>query len=275
MHGFWTWQLCTAMALNLIMQALQVGAYGSRIAGVRTGRIATAIALFGLVVTVSRTANMLYAPLVGTLSDAASHVPGLHPAGAFEWELRAVVFAGTIGTIAGACLLPVFVGLYVRGIAALDRHGSVPRATLRLANPAVVRSIIVSVRLPNADILRRSPLRSVPPALLWANLVLSAVYAIGVVAAQYASVIDPDTARSALMLSSIINGAGTIAFAFIVDPTSAAMVDGAVRGQRTIGQVRTMVVWLSLTSIAGTLLGQLLFLPSAELIAFVARIVAR
>jgi hypothetical protein len=275
MHGFWTWQLGAAMALNLIMQALQVGAYGSRIAGVRTGRIATAIALFGLVVTVSRTANMLYAPLVATLADAASHVVGIRLAGAFEWELRAVVFAGTIGTVAGACCLPQFVSLYVRGIAALDRHGSVLRACLRLADPAALRSIAASVRFPALTAVGRAPLRSVPASLLWANLVLSAVYSIGVVAAQYASVIDPNTARSALMLSSIINGVGTIAFAFIVDPTSAAMVDGAVRGQRTSAQVQAMVSWLSFTSIAGTLLGQLLLLPSAELIASVARLVAQ
>jgi hypothetical protein len=256
MHGFWTWQLGAAMALNLIMQALQVGAYGSRIAGVRTGRIATAIALFGLVVTVSRTANMLYAPLVATLADAASHVVGIRLAGAFEWELRAVVFAGTIGTVAGACCLPQFVSLYVRGIAALDRHGSVLRACLRLADPAALRSIAASVRFPALTAVGRAPLRSVPASLLWANLVLSAVYPIGV-------------------LSSIINGVGTIAFAFIVDPTSAAMVDGAVRGQRTSAQVQAMVIWLSFTSIAGTLLGQLLLLPSAELIASVARLVAQ
>jgi hypothetical protein len=71
------------------------------------------------------------------------------------------------------------------------------------------------------------------------------------------------------MQSSIINGVGTIAFTFIIDPETASLVDGAVRGIYSAAHVST-IVWLSVTSIAGTLIAQLLLVPSAELIALAA-----
>ncbi|HMD02853.1 MAG TPA: DUF2837 family protein, partial [Candidatus Baltobacteraceae bacterium] len=68
---FWSVQLVLAMVLNGFLQAVQVGAYAARVAGVMSGRVGTSISLFNLFVTASRFANMFYAPMLGTLSDRA------------------------------------------------------------------------------------------------------------------------------------------------------------------------------------------------------------
>jgi hypothetical protein len=102
---------------------------------------------------------------------------------------------------------------------------------------------------------------------------VTGIYAIGVVAATYASVIDPADARTAVLLSGIINGIATIAFTLIVDPTSAYITDQAVKGERTLGEVKSLVFYLALTAIVGTLLSQLILYPAAVVIAFVAHLV--
>ena len=269
------WQLIVALVLNAVMQTFACAAYAARIAGVRTGQIAIAISLFSLVVTVSRTANMFYAPMIGTLSDAASRGVGLHIPSAsttFAWQMRGVLLAGTVGAILGASLIPLFTTLYVRGIESFNRTDSMLRSVLRLFDPIVVNTVFTATRFAKPSAAMRFPLGSAPSKLLFANLLFSAVSAVGVVAATYASVIDPSEARTALLLSSIVNGFGTIAMAFIVDPTSAQIVDRAVKGERTMHDVQAMVFWLAVTSIAGTLLSQVLLVPAAMVIAAVARV---
>ena len=284
--GFWSWQFAGALVLNGIVQMLAVGAYASRIAGVTTKRIALSISLFSLFAFTSRLANLFYAPLLGTISDrtgnavqaalaAGSAALAAPQVGQFELQLRAIVLSGTVGTLAGAMLLPTFEYMFGRGIASYERLGSVPRAVLRVCDPRVVADIVRSFRLPRPGQWGRYKLSSVPAKLLIANTVVQAVYAIGVVAAVDASVHDPVLARTAVSLSGIVNGIGTFAFTLFVDPTAAWIVDSAVHGKRTIEDVRAMVFWLTVTMVLGTVLSQLLLAPAAVVIDAAARLAHR
>jgi hypothetical protein len=120
--------------------------------------------------------------------------------------------------------------------------------------------------------MQRFAASAAPLDLLIANTLLTAVYAVGVVAATYASILNPGTARTAILLSAVVNGFGTIAMAFIVDPRSASVVDRAVRGERTLDDVKALIFWLAVTAIVGTLLSQLLLTPAAWLIGAVAHL---
>jgi hypothetical protein len=276
---FWSSQLLLAMLLNAILQSVQIGAYAARVAGVQTGRIGTSISLFNLFVTASRFANMFYAPMLGTISDrAALQVGSAGPSAAqvatqFEWQMRAIVLAGTIGTIVGAILLPTFIYLFVRGVAAFERRGSIPQALGRLLHPRVMLDILKSVELPALRSIGRFSVRHVPLKLLIGNVVVTGIYAIGVVASYYASIIQPEVARTALSASGLVNGIATISFALIVDPTSAFLVDQAAKGERPVEHVKSMVFYLALTAIIGTLLSQLILYPAALFIGDAAKIV--
>jgi hypothetical protein len=272
------WQLSLALVLNVIIQALNSTAYATRIAGVHTRQIATALSLFGLVAATSRAANMFYAPMIGTLSDNASKAIASAQLGAatlFMWQMRAILFAATVGAVLGVLLIPTFVRLYVRGIESFNRSDSFVATSLRLLDVRVLKSLAEDLRLPSLRAFGRFPLDHVPVTLLLANCLLTSVYTVGVVASTYASVLNPGVARTALLLSSIINGFGTIALAFIVDPTSARMVDRAVTGARTMYDVRSMVFWLGVTTICGTLCAQLLLEPASAVIAMAAHFVSR
>ena len=277
--GFWSPQLIAAIVLNVFLQAVQIGAYGARIAGVQTGRIGTSISLFNLFVTASRFANMFYAPMLGSISDLAGRIVTRHPAlvpsevTQFEWQMRAIVFAGTLGTLVGALMLPTFVHLFVRGVAAFERRGSIPRALARLGDPRVIGETLRTIRLPPFDFHVRFSLRNVPAKLLIGNVLVTGIYAIGVVASYYASILRPEVARTALSASGLVNGIATISFALIVDPTSALMVDQAVKGERPIADVKSMVFYLALTAVIGSLLSQLILFPAAAFIAEAAKLV--
>jgi hypothetical protein len=282
----WSWQLIGAMVLNGVVQMTAVGAFAARIAGVTTKRIALSISLFSLFATASRFANLFYAPLLGTISDRTGNaVTAAIAAGSaelaapqvqqFELQLRLIVLLGTVGALAGGLLLPTFKYMFERGINSYQRTDSVPASLFRLTDWRVMRDIITHVRLPNPAGWGQYKLSSVPQKLLIANTVVQAVYAIGVVAAVYASVRDPAFARTATLLSGIVNGIGTIAFTLFVDPTAAGIVDSAVHGKRTIEDVRAMVFWLTVTMALGTLISQLLLYPATVIIDIAAKLVHR
>lgn len=285
---FWSWQLFVALAINVVVQAIQIGAYAARLAGVRTGRIATSISLFNLFVTASRLATLIYTLMLGPLSDKAgnavkalvSHAQTPQTAAtiasvqhAFEWQLRLIILAGTLGTIVGSLMLPMFTYMYVRGVRSFERTKSLPHSLARLASLRVLWDVSSHLRMPHYREIFGFSTRGIPRRLLIFNVVVTGIYAIGVVAAYYASVLDVNVARTAIGISGIINGIGTIAFTFFVDPTSSIIVDEAVKGERPHEEVKAMVFYLSVTAIAGWLLSQLLLWPAAWIIAVVAHLV--
>lgn len=277
---FWSWQLAVALLINVVIQAIQIGAYAARLAGVRTGRVATSISLFNLFVTASRLATLVYTLMLGPLADRAGNAARTAPAFAvpaiqhtFDAQLRLIIVAGTAGTLLGSLLLPMFTYMYVRGVRSFERTRSLPHSLVKLFYPSVVLEIVRHVRLPQwREILSFSP-RRIPKRLLVFNVVVTGIYAIGVVAAYYASVLAPSVARTAIGTSGLINGIGTIAFTFFVDPTSSIIVDEAVKGERPHEDVKAMVFYLAVTAIVGWLLSQLILWPSAEFIAIVAHLV--
>lgn len=253
----------------------------------RTGRIATSISLFNLFVTASRLMTLVYTLMLGPLSDKAGNAvkallahPGLRSHDlivqvqhVFEGQLRLIVLAGMAGTILGSLMLPMFTYLYVRGVRSFERTKSLPHSLARLFKPSTAWDVLTHLRVPHYSEIFSFSARNIPRRLLIFNVVVTGIYAIGVVAAYYASVLDVNVARTAIGISGIINGIGTVAFTFFVDPTSSIIVDEAVKGERPHEEVKAMVFYLSLTAIAGWLISQVLLWPAAWIIWAVAHLV--
>ncbi|MBV9027036.1 MAG: DUF2837 family protein, partial [Candidatus Eremiobacteraeota bacterium] len=272
----WSGKLVGAMVITFIVQGVTIGAYAARLAGVQTKRIATSISLFNLFVTTGRLANLFMAFFVGPLADqagnwAASSLAWQH---VFELQLRLIVLAGTAGMVVFALLLPMFTYLFRRGVHSFESRGSIPHSLMRLASPRVIGEVLRAQRLPSLRELGSFDWRPLPKRLLIFNVVVMCVYAIGVQASYLASVMDTNVARTAIGLSGVINGIGTIAFTLFVDPSSSMISDQAIHGKRTIEEVRSMVFYLSLTAIVGSLLSQAILYPAAVLIEVVARFAA-
>jgi hypothetical protein len=208
-----------------------------------------------------RPANLAVAAHQTSISPEALHV--------FDAQARIIVGAGSAGILLGAVLLPMFLVMFVRGIGAFERLGSVPHALTRLFDPRVAVSLVRELR-PRRLRLSDFPISVVPRKLLIANTILFAFYAVGVVSSYYASVLVLDARTTATGLSGLVNGVGTVLFSLFIDPTTAFIVDQTVRGERPKRDVTAMIFWLIVTAFIGTLLAQLILFPAAEYIAAVA-----
>lgn len=276
----WSGRLVGAMVITFVTQGVTIGAYAARLAGVQTHRIATSISLYNLFMTVGRLATLFSVFFIAPLSDTAGNAVGQLQSKpldlavwqhVFEWQLRFIVLAGTAGMVLFAILLPLFTYLFRRGVRSFERRGSVPHAVAQLLKLSNVIDVIRSEHLPSWKELRSFDWRTVPKRLMISNVLVTCVYSIGVQAAFLASVLDPGVARTATSLSGVINGIGTILFTLFVDPTSSMITDQAIHGTRTVEEVRTMVFYLSLTAILGSLLSQVIFVQAALVIEYVAR----
>lgn len=270
--GFWSWQLVAALVLNCFISCVLIGAYAARLAGASSGRVATSMSFYNLVAMASRFGAFFYTPMLGALSDRAALAAGGHAPLQFQWQLRVIVFASALGAMLGTLLLPSFTQWFARGIRSFERSGSLPLVTMKMFVPRVAFSIFASLRAPDASVLGGLHLKYISPHLLAFNVLTSAVYAISMVAATYASVLDPSAARTALLSTGLVNAVAMASFTFVVDPASAYMTDMAVKGERSLDDVRRLMVLLSLTTILGILVGQALLVPAAHLVVLAARI---
>jgi len=261
------WFLPIAALLYMMAQALQMGTGAARLAGVRASRVATGLTLFNLFATFSRLLSLFYMPLIAALADRA--LDRRDPA-QFEYAVRVIIFAATIGAALGGALLPTAARLLERGIDSFERRGSVVSAMARLAVPKIAVSALGEFRVPRLRMLAYSP-KMLPKAFLYWNVVVMGFWVTGPLAAYYAGVLLHSSMATAISLSGLITGVATVTLTLIVDPTAALITDQTAAGKRPIEDLKAMLVYLVITTIVGTLLSQLLLEPAAHVIAEVAR----
>ena len=121
-----------------------------------------------------------------------------------------------------------------------------------------------------ARLLRGVAHGAVPAGVVVLNVIATALWTVGVLAAIYAGSLDPDFRVTAATLSSVINGIATIALFLIVDPYLSGLTDDVVAGRASEADFRRAVTWMVASRLAGTLLAQALLVPSALLIVWVA-----
>jgi hypothetical protein len=286
-------RLLVVAALTALIHMINTLIYGVRLAGIQTQRLATAISLFNVIFLVSSTAHMLQAPLLSTIVERAINV-GLggaaHPERVeilvespfyqaqlemLAADIRLVILAASFGTVVGTLLIPVFVQLFSRVILVFNQVGSVPRlVALAVFSPRKIWRSMAGVHLPRATAIRSAARERlpIPKGFLVANVIVTGIYTIGVLSALYAGALFPQYRSTAVLLSAIVNGFATVLVATIVDPTAARITDQALRGERSVRDVKLVVMWLAVTRFLGTLLAQVLFMPAALLIRWVAQL---
>ncbi|MBE0466864.1 MAG: lipid II flippase Amj family protein [Candidatus Desulforudis sp.] len=286
-------RLLVVAVLTALIHLINTLIYGVRLSGIQTQRLATAISLFNVIFLVSSTAHMIQAPLLSTIVERAinrglgqaahpERIDDLVQTAFYQAQLqilsddiRLVILAATLGTIIGAVLIPVFVQVFSRAILVFDEVGSVPRmAAMVVFSPRRIWRSLTGVHLPRAAAVRNATLERlpIPKGFLLANVVVTGIYTTGVLSALYAGALFPQYRSTAVLLSAIVNGFATVLVATIVDPTAARITDQALRGERGERDVKLMVLWLALSRFTGTLLAQVLFIPAALVIRWVAQL---
>ncbi|WP_409026399.1 DUF2837 family protein [Janthinobacterium sp. SUN098] len=230
-------QLLLICALTFIIHIIGTLAYSVRIAGIRTRRIAVSLALFSILMLLSRTSNSFLGPFMAKRVETGidQHVA----ASTLLLDFRWLLFSASLATIIGAILIPTFQRAFCRAVEHFQVHRSVPKLLLHAVFKGGLSYLKTSASLPkpaNVTGLRQKSGVSV------SIVIATALWTVGVFAALYAGVLDPSVRVTSSTLSSIINGGATIMMAVFNDPHMSGMTDDVIEGKIEESQFRRAVV---------------------------------
>ena len=266
-------QLLLICFLTFVIHLIGTLAYSVRIAGIRTRRIAVSLALFSILVLVSRTANSFLGPFLAKRVE--SNLTGA-AAASLLWDFRWLLISSSVATVVGAVMIPTFQRVFCRAVQHFQAHRSVPKLILHgffKGGLSYVKDVASVPAAANLSALRGQGGGGVSLSITLLNVGAVALWTVGVFASLYAGVLDPSVRVTSSTLSAIINGGATVLMAIFIDPHMSGMTDDVVEGRVSESQFRRAVVWLVGSRLAGTLLAQALLVPSALLIVVVARAV--
>lgn len=250
--------------LTLVIHSVETLSYAIRLSGVRAGKLAVALSITGVVVLVSRTANLIQAPLTAKLIDQAKGSESFP----LETYFRYILGASSLGTLVAIALFPTFVFLFARVIAHLEIEGSIPKL-ISSVTVDKIRHAKHHLRKPRLSMLRSLRYYGIPKRLLVLNAVVTAIYTVGVLSSLYAAHLVPAYSMTASQSSGLINGIATIMMTVFVDPQLALITDKAIANAEARSKLGRIFGLLMISRFAGTLLAQLFFLPGAYWVSLV------
>ena len=131
-----------------------------------------------------------------------------------------------------------------------------------------IRRGVKHFKLPQFSHLKDIRMKDIPIKLFVINMIITAIYAIGVLSALYAALLAPERASTAIMASGLINGIATILLVIFVDPKISVLADDVVNQKGSYLQLKGVSVMMTASRLLGTLLAQLLFIPGAAYVAW-------
>ena len=262
-------KLALICLLTFIIHLMGTLAYSVRIAGVRTRRIAVSFALFNILVLVSRTSNSFQGPFLAKRVEANLSYSATH---SLLSDFRWLMFSATLATLVGAFLIPTCQRIFSVAVRDFQVHRSLPRLLLHVWYPNGLSALRKSLRVPAAgNVTAFRAGHGLTAGTIALNIMAVALWTVGVFAALYAGYLNPDLRGTASTLSPLVNGGATILMFVIIDPQLSVMTDDVMEGRLEEPRFRRAIVWLVGSRCAGTLLAQVLLLPAASLIVFVAQ----
>ncbi|WP_397538264.1 lipid II flippase Amj family protein [Rummeliibacillus pycnus] len=254
----------------LIITMIETLAYSTRISGARVKLIATALSLFSTLVIISRFSTMIQQPLTAKLIAEA---PDTNKLFFIEEQYRILIGVTSIGVLLGIFLFPTFINIFSRAIVQLsNERGSIMGLFLKHFNKNGITKVFKCFKLPRLSYLKGITLKTIPKRLFVVNVIISAVFTIGVLSSIYASMLVPsDYSQAALMSSGIINGIATILLTLFIDPKASVLADRVMKNQTDYKYLKSYSLTMISSKFLGTIVAQLLLIPAAYYVAWFAK----
>ena len=142
-----------------------------------------------------------------------------------------------------------------------------PRLIARAFSRRGLSSFAANVRVPSPQTLKQLGFGTgVSMLVIGLNVIRMALWTLGVFASLYAGYLKPELRVTCSNLSSVINGVATILMFVFIDPQVSVMTDDVIEGRISDGRFRRAITSLLGARLAGTVLAQILLLPSAAVI---------
>jgi len=263
-------QIIFVIALTFLINLITTLSYSVRIVGIRTGRIAVSFALFNILVLISRTAYGFQAPLLANTIEKNIN-SGI---GENLFEFRLIILSCSIATIVGGFLIPTFQRILSIAVEKFSIYKSVPNLLIHSFSKSGISSIKDNIALPSTKNLSTITLHSdFPWRVFVMNVIAVSIITVGVLSSLYAGYLNPDFRTTASSLSAVINGVSTILMFIFIDPFLSIMTDDVVLGKTKESLFRKYIVYMVIARLLGTVVAQLIFIPSSKIIAWIAGII--
>jgi hypothetical protein len=254
--------------LTFLINLITTLSYSVRMVGIRTKRIAISFSLFNILILISRTANMFQSPMLSKTVENNIKAGMTSNIGPFRW----IVFSCTLGTIVGAMLIPTFQRVLSKMVLSFSEHKSVPKVLMKSITRSGMAHFKEAIAIPSIRNIKNLNYKELPMNVFIMNVVATSIISIGVLASVYAGYFTPEYRLTAGQMSGIINGISTILMFVFIDPYMSALTDDVMVGKCTDSFFRRHVVFMVFARVLGTVIAQFLFVPSAEFIAWLAKI---
>jgi hypothetical protein len=254
-----------------VIHCIATLAYAVRLVGIKTGKIMVSLALFNILVLVSRTANSLQAPLLAKKIEQDIIHGYLHNAGnVFHW----LILAASIGTVLGGLLIPTFHRLFSKFVLRFNIDRSVPKILIHGFSKAGIRQVRKNLTLPKSQVLDHiKEYKQFPKKLIVLNTVAVSILTVGVFSALYAAYWNPSLRATSNSLAPILNGFATILLVVFIDPYFSLLTDDVLDGKKNIHFFYRCLTAMVISRIAGTFLAQLLLFPATKVIVWLSDII--
>lgn len=264
-----TTQIILVLLLTFVIHLISTLSYSVRIVGIRTRKIAVSFALFNILVLISRTSNSFQAPLLAKWVENNINL-NLNPG---TQEIRYILLAASAATLVGAVLIPTFQRVLSKAVLNFSTHKSMPKLILRSFTLNGIKQLSKEITVPKKQNLSIGPASKFPFKIFIFNIIAVAILSVGVLSALSAGFITPELRTTASSLSAIVNGFATILMFVVIDPYLSILTDEVIEGKFSESEFRKTIKYMVLARLIGTLLAQLLLVPFAQFIAFVARLI--
>lgn len=246
--------------LTMIIHMFATLSYSLRLAGIRVNKLAVALSLTGTILLISRTANLIQAPMTAKMIDYARVNPDLP----VQEDFRFILIAASIGTALGIFLFPTFVNIWGRVISRLEVTGSV----LKMFSSVTLSQLKNTKHYVRRPALRISHIRylGIPKRFILLNIVVTSIYTAGVLCSLYAAHLEPSLGTSASQASGLINGLATVLLTLFIDPQIGLITDKACHDEKYRKMISKIYYALMISRFLGTLLSQLILIPGAYFI---------
>jgi len=263
-------RLIIIFVITFFINFLSVSSASLRFAGIKTNSITTSLSLSNIILLITRLANLFQTPFLGSMIDLAFKN---NQTDTLLLKLHIIIFSATLGTFTGILFFNTFENIFIKWINLFNKTLSVPKTFYYLIYPKTYISIIKSISKVNFY-LDKKELKEIPKIIIFSSLFVSAFWTTGVLSAMYASVLVPEYARTATILSGIVNGIATILFTIFLDPIIAHITDKVYNNQKDIKFLYNAVFLMLVFTLLGTILAQFVLKPGSIVIAFITKLVA-
>lgn len=257
--------------LTFLMGTIGTLAYSVRIVGVKTGRIAVAFSVFNILALVSRTANVIQEPLLTKTMENSTNAGG---AMNLLSLFRGLMLTSTLAAIFGALLMPTFIKVFSKAVNAFSVYRSIPKVIIHGFSKNGIEQFKASISVPSrSNFSHLKKYKSISKKIMLFNIIACSISSVGVMASLYAACLNPGIRATCITLSAIINGGATILLFIFIDPYMSILTDDVIKGECTELMFNRTVIFVVGGQIMGTILAQLILVPAAYIISFIARLI--